>query len=165
MLCWVIHRQAISIHPPRVGRDAMGRDRTDIVHISIHPPRVGREVANPRLARYRGISIHPPRVGRDTAKRADVLEPKISIHPPRVGRDLLSLLSGRVYRISIHPPRVGRDLCVLHRNCLIQTFQSTLPVWGGTPVPGDCITASADFNPPSPCGEGPFGRGVLSAAV
>ena len=57
--------------------------------------------------------------------------------------------------ISIHPPRVGRDLCVLHRNCLIQTFQSTLPVWGGTPVPGDCITASADFNPPSPCGEGP----------
>ena len=43
-------------------------------------------------------------------------------------------------------------------------FQSTLPVWGGTTGPGDCITATADFNPPSPCGEGlfrPAGRGLV----
>ena len=35
-------------------------------------------------------------------------------------------------------------------------FQSTLPVWGGTVCAGDSGRSSGDFNPPSPCGEGPM---------
>ena len=56
--------------------------------------------------------------------------------------------------ISIHPPRVGRDWAAQMLPFPDTTFQSTLPVWGGT-----CCTILIslffpDFNPPSPCGEG-----------
>ena len=37
--------------------------------------------------------------------------------------------------ISIHPPRVGRDEDLLRTMALGLIFQSTLPVWGGTPIP------------------------------
>ena len=81
-------------------------------------------------------------------------------------------------KISIHPPRVGRDVVSGNSNCVLGSFQSTLPVWGGTPPPahhgiahlisihpprvGRDISALSprhsrrDFNPPSPCGEGPL---------
>ena len=57
---------------------------------------------------------------------------KISIHPPRVGRDPGRCDLRIVPDISIHPPRVGRDDADF-----IADFKRT------------------DFNPPSPCGEGP----------
>ena len=64
-------------------------------------------------------------------------------------------LLGLVHLISIHPPRVGRDGrlsmgCTKH-----DLFQSTLPVWGGTCTRCYKNRVSPDFNPPSPCGEGP----------
>ena len=103
---------AISIHPPRVGRDGgiWGTTETTIP-ISIHPPRVGRDSGSGEApAGPAGISIHPPRVGRDPFFLEQSSIPIISIHPPRVGRDhqgdmhlIIKLL------ISIHPPRVGRD--------------------------------------------------------
>ena len=34
------------------------------------------------------------------------------------------------------------------------SFQSTLPVWGGTPPVGQPVGWENYFNPPSPCGEG-----------
>ena len=37
----------------------------------------------------------------------------------------------------------------------IAKFQSTLPVWGGTKSATPWPIASPNFNPPSPCGEGP----------
>ena len=37
----------------------------------------------------------------------------------------------------------------------ISPFQSTLPVWGGTRAVCETFRAIHDFNPPSPCGEGP----------
>ena len=36
--------------------------------------------------------------------------------------------------ISIHPPRVGRDRRIKQVNPVLRLFQSTLPVWGGTPL-------------------------------
>ena len=61
--------------------------------------------------------------------------------------------------ISIHPPRVGRDALIdKARASGASQFQSTLPVWGGTPTTRAIWSAIRDFNPPSPCGEG---RGFL----
>ena len=66
----------------------------------------------------------------------------VSIHPPRVGRD-----SRRVRphpdgsSISIHPPRVGRDGSCLWTSPTTWSFQSTLPVWGGTK--SSCMPACA----------------------
>ena len=77
--------------------------------------------------------------------------------------------------ISIHPPRAGRDGKSRARSQSRWSFQSTLPVRGGThiykgiakkdifqstlPVRGGTFSSftalnRCDFNPPSPCGEG-----------
>ena len=105
-----------------------------ILRISIHPPRAGRDSIGRSSLHFSPISIHPPRAGRDAAticRRED--PPLISIHPPRAGRDddpvrLQSVLP----LISIHPPRAGRDRRRSFLRPLFQEFQSTLPVRGGT---------------------------------
>ena len=81
------------------------------------------------------ISIHPPRVGRDPRLGGPArLQHQISIHPPRVGRDLVARETlARREAISIHPPRVGRDREIIIPPEGYVLFQSTLPVWGGTP--------------------------------
>ena len=60
---------------------------------------------------------------------------KISIHPPRGGRDEVCQSKGSKAVISIHPPRGGRDIPTI-----------------------DVSMVMVDFNPPSPWGEGRFGR-------
>ena len=107
LLAWY----AISIHPPRVGRDdAAGYDRAETT-ISIHPPRVGRDRFQIRAARetfpfqstlpvwggtgdprkfdrYAGIFQSTLPVWGGTASwRGWPGSNGISIHPPRVGRD------------------------------------------------------------------------------
>ena len=86
-------------------------------------------------------------------------------------------------RISIHPPRVGWDFDFFNTPAVLFQFQSTHPVWGGTPVDKlrdklikisihpprvgwdsqlrhtkilDCY-----FNPPTPCGVGRTFRPTL----
>ena len=82
------------------------------------------------------ISIHPPRAGRDHGNREIYDDLLISIHPPRAGRDPEKCRrDGRLLYISIHPPRAGRDLTARTVQIIIQTFQSTLPVRGGTRNP------------------------------
>ena len=66
--------------------------------------------------------------------------PCISIHPPHAGRDEAAAAVIDRFLISIHPPHAGRDLRA-SRTCTYQL----------------------DFNPPSPCGEGPL-SGVIPAA-
>ena len=155
----------ISIHPPRVGRDVEpysygavaaafqstlpvwgGTQRVTCAkkaQVNFNPPSPCGE-GRPLFSFFTppvAISIHPPRVGRDLPQ-PDFLRLRhgISIHPPRVGRDLASALSiCSPMRISIHPPRVGRDLPMLWGTRWMISFQSTLPVWGGTSHP------SADF--------------------
>ena len=85
------------------------------------------------------ISIHAPRVGSDHhPRRAAPAGIKISIHAPRVGSDHQGVEPPSAGSpISIHAPRVGSD-----------------PFPGcSSPAPG------RDFNPRSPCGERPGGRG------
>ena len=73
----------------------------------------------------------------------------------------MSLAGRRKLLISIHPPRAGRDT-ELFGPCLRITFQSTLPVRGGTGPAGGSDRGRPHFNPPSPCGEGHFFNGLMS---
>ena len=101
----------------------------------------------------------------------------ISIHPPRAGRDLKEFFVVVLFGISIHPPRAGRDRHSVLTLWLLQIFQSTRPVRGGTEfsVGVDCggdrisihpphagrdhiipvtVSQRQNFNPPAPCGAG-----------
>ena len=146
----------ISIHAPRVGRDANERMIYMKDRISIHAPRVGRDAYRTTSSRARKnfnprapcgarlcqihdflvfgiISIHAPRVGRDSVLSDDVLQHfRISIHAPRVGRDL-RLSVGRLGVCNFNPraPCGARRLKWADSDSRI-LFQSTRPVWGAT---------------------------------
>ena len=134
---------------------AVGKDK--IVQVSIHPPRVGRDTSPAtNSASATSVSIHPPRVGRDPG-RNDVLHRWRRFNPPSpCGEGHVGVVQVvHVDLVSIHPPRVGRDRMIRSARVVSNTFQSTLPVWGGTPTDQLFLTRLFDFNPPSPCGEGP----------
>ena len=148
----------ISIHAPRVGRDAHLSAERYRYHISIHAPRVGRDIIslivlraqpdfNPRapcgarlddadrLFEHGRISIHAPRVGRDCPHRQHRKHRKISIHAPRVGRDAHHATPSAV-KITYFNPRApcgARRFCI-NGKLLGERFQSTRPVWGATLV-------------------------------
>ena len=96
----------------------------DLGHISIHPPRVGRDpwlVQVQRRARY----FNPPSpCGEGPFQRLACADLKL---------------------ISIHPPRVGRDYKKREKSGEKRRFQSTLPVWGGTPGSGGSGTGGSEF--------------------
>ena len=78
----------ISIHAPRVGRDA----KVQVVILSemlfqSTRPVWGATSCHDSILILLRISIHAPRVGRDREQMEGVIETKISIHAPRVGRD------------------------------------------------------------------------------
>ena len=78
----------------------------------------------------------------------------ISIHPPRVGRDAIAAKYGWDYDISIHPPRVGRDRPLsAYQDGSIADFNPPSPCGEGRVFLSDLILYLY-FNPPSPCGEG-----------
>ena len=81
------------------------------------------------------ISIHPPLAGRDCPAIGDLPCFLISIHPPLAGRDDYHRLQHQGLQISIHPPLAGRD-----RRDALQ------------------ILSYGYFNPPAPCGAGPFAK-------
>ena len=81
---------------------------------------------------------------------------EISIHPPHAGRDLADLLSRTKYNISIHPPHAGRDLSLPARYSSHFRFQSTRPMRDGTYNDREWRKLRENFNPPAPCGTGPW---------
>ena len=167
----------ISIHPPRAGRDPSPMTiLPTIISISIHPPRAGRDRLQIWSGFLRSISIHPPRAGRDLPPVDVPFSLIISIHPPRAGRDGMAALS-KAGEMHFNPPSPcgeGQNNVDMLIDSI--TFQSTLPVRGGTPFPIDllaqvrisihppragrdrgrvaCHGLHTHFNPPSPCGEG-----------
>ena len=102
-------------------------------------------------------STHPVWDGT-LASDCSLFDTEISIHPSRVGWDeLLSLLTQAESRISIHPSRVGWDTVAKFRLTAPWAFQSTHPVWDGTPIRCSHRQMDVDFNPPIPCGMGRVG--------
>ena len=124
----------ISIHPPRVGRDAnLQALYYPRFHISIHPPRVGRDGHGGLCCRC-GSDFNPPSPCGEGPVEVCILDAnqEISIHPPRVGRDRSSqkFLPASQYFNPPSPCGEGpASFCVPFPQIL---FQSTLPVWGGT---------------------------------
>ena len=126
--------QDISIHPPRVGRDKLHRLR-DAGDVYFNPPSPCGEGRRRRVAHSPDGNFNPPSPcgeGRTSTQKKP---------PSFIFQSTLPVWGGtaggkhqkRRWSISIHPPRVGRDLSPRS--------------WAGYP---------ADFNPPSPCGEGPL---------
>ena len=78
----------ISIHAPRVGRDAPFKpiDAFQARFQSTRPVWGATQFERHRW-RWTGISIHTPRVGRDRGRPFGAALSWISIHTPRVGRD------------------------------------------------------------------------------
>ena len=110
VLCKRHYQHTISIHAPRVGRDA---DTTIAVaqgNISIHAPRVGRDSIKRSMRSIWRISIHAPRVGRDLViRRCYCILPYFNPRAPCGARRGRGLRCWHVFAISIHAPRVGRD--------------------------------------------------------
>ena len=165
----------ISIHAPRVGRDAGGaRNPAEFMHFNPRAPCGARPSIVRSCFATVPISIHAPRVGRDSRRFPGKVWLCISIHAPRVGRDSFSFprrvqrrnfnprapcgarqtgpLPGAGHPISIHAPRVGRDRREDEDKRLAAQFQSTRPVWGATTGSNGRGRTGRHFNPRAPCG-------------
>ena len=133
-------------------------------YISIHPSRVGWDSAAGSETNGSRISIHPSRVGWDRCAPCK-MTPVSYFNPPiPCGMGLPVLLAAdQQIPISIHPSRVGWDLIRKIQKILLMIFQSTHPVWDGTLYARTSRLCLQHFNPPIPCGMGPFL--CVSAAV
>ena len=121
------------------------------------------------------ISIHAPRTGSDRYRSGRFRLLLISIHAPRTGSDLATVYAGtgqghfnprsphgerlpdgflrpRVCHFNPRSPH-GERLCSDTRSHLQDTFQSTLPARGATPLPILRRRRCYHFNPRSPHGE------------
>ena len=79
--------------------------------ISIHAPRMGRDARKSGSVRKSSKfqSTRPVWGATPASRRRRRSLPRISIHAPRMGRDLCALLKAQPQAISIHAPRMGRD--------------------------------------------------------
>ena len=106
--------------------------------VSIHAPRVGRD-ARILIAEVRRFLFQSTRPvwGATHILWIECKGKGVSIHAPRVGRDHAAVqISADRYRVSIHAPRVGRDRNKFLRIPRSAGFQSTRPVWGATHLYG-----------------------------
>ena len=149
------------------------------VGISIHPPRAGRDFS---LLNWwcRCFDFNPPSPcgeGLEILRYYDAYK-VISIHPPRAGRDFCvnAVLFCYICLFQSTLPVRGGTWTSIYTDYNSPGFQSTLPVRGGTRIirgvdkftlisihppragrdgsPVGSLPGAADFNPPSPCGEG-----------
>ena len=129
---FAIRKANISIHPPRAGRDRIGRAVTVRSAISIHPPRAGRDSIDRKASIEELISIHPPRAGRDNTLLRGALNVKDFNPPAPCGAGQWFRLNWEVTMAfqSTRPVRGGTT--GRRRYSAEWTFQSTRPVRGGT---------------------------------
>ena len=162
---------------PVGGGTYYGMDASTAYAVSIHPPRGGRDIGEVIFSYDGAVSIHPPRGGRDVLGRDRVFHPggfnppspwgeglchasharktmAVSIHPPRGGRDWGTSASGASpQRVSIHPPRGGRDRQRRWGSPGRRSFNPPSP-WGEGRTESASRKNNRGFNPPSPWGEG-----------
>ena len=129
--CRIRHR--ISIHPPRVGRDAPGY-RCFFCLYNFNPPAPGGAGLRMMTACIRKAAFQSTRPGWGGTIHISHFRGArwISIHPPRVGRDP-SGARGPLEINYFNPPApggAGPDDAVT--KAYVDRFQSTRPGWGGT---------------------------------
>ena len=100
---------------------------------STHPVRGGTESATVSQLHIQDFNPPTPCGVGPVPDTPGVCKFEISIHPPRAGWDLTTREVIKVIKISIHPPRAGWD--------------SRIWTNGGN---------GSNFNPPTPCGVGPY---------
>ena len=104
--------QFISIHSPRMGRDAYQyRIRPKELAISIHSPRMGRDSLSSSRALHTGIFQSTlPAWGETRAEMAVSLYAGFQSTLPAWGETRPPVASPELFHIiSIHSPRMGRD--------------------------------------------------------
>ena len=145
----------ISIHAPRVGSDAVGKQRLRLDR-NFNP----RSPCGERLPPLCGptlISIFQstlPVWGATTRQRTCRLLREFQSTLPVWGATSLAADTiPAIAVISIHAPRVGSDKNSQTVFCGQSGFQSTLPVWGATSRRWSGGAQGEHFNPRSPCGE------------
>ena len=125
----------ISIHSPRMGRDATGFAASLLSGLFQSTLPAWGETSWAGAGRYKASQFQStlPAWG-ETLKSPPICgNGGISIHSPRMGRDYRAKRQGdRCVRISIHSPRMGRDGNDGQRQRQQGGFQSTLPAWGET---------------------------------
>ena len=145
-----------STHPVWDGTSETRGDEMS-VPISIHPSRVGWDSSRHLCWRHISISIHPSRVGWD-AQLWRARRGRTDFNPPipcGMGPGICRAACRRL-QISIHPSRVGWDRRRSPRVMSKKSFQSTHPVWDGTKYLAVRGSGLGYFNPPIPCGMGPY---------
>ena len=127
---------AISIHPPRVGRDQQhpGQRRAESARFQSTLPVWGGTRAC-TSGRSRSLDFNPP-------------------SPCGEGR-LRAIWKLKKWGFQSTLPVWGGTTAAVVIVDLFTKFQSTLPVWGGTRTFAVPTRLTSYFNPPSPCGEGP----------
>ena len=122
----------ISIHSPRMGRDAQPFGCALRVDISIHSPRMGRDGATRLTPVKAAISIHSPRMGRDVgipcSTQNSINFNPLSPHGERLLYAVTVALPVDFNPLSPHGER-PREPKTKSKN---RRFQSTLPAWGET---------------------------------
>ncbi len=146
--------EAISIHSPRAGRDAVCCRFGRVLVISIHSPRAGRDA----LAQFCGLgnlNFNPlapcgaRRVRKGKTKPTSAFQ---STRPVR-GETLRASMTptGKQEFQSTRPVRGETRHSGMIQRALTE-FQSTRPVRGETSLPARPIRTPANFNPLAPCG-------------
>ena len=113
-----------------------GRKRYDMQHFNPPSPCGEGPVQVPPRPED-GANFNPPSpCGEGRADQKIVGDVRgISIHPPRVGRDPNDPVCRSAPRYFNPPSPCGEGLCRCFSPSNRPGFQSTLPVWGGTPPP------------------------------
>ena len=144
--------------------------------ISIHAPRMGSDAIDAQIIKTRAISIHAPRMGSDDAEKYDILKARnfnprsphgerplsltrpfmpLYFNPrsPHGERQYRHADSSRWFLISIHAPRMGSD----HTRSLLRprkcNFNPRSPHGERLAFLHPANAVIKDFNPRSPHGE------------
>jgi len=116
-----------------VGRDGDAFEPLSTFPVSIHAPRVGRDAVWARLTpRSAGFNSRAPRGARPAPIPERRNQTRFNSRAPRGARPREGG-AGHAQKVSIHAPRVGRDSGMTFRTALLM-FQFTRPAWGATPL-------------------------------
>jgi len=153
-----VRGRQVSIHAPRVGRDASANALRTRLSVSIHAPRVGRDQSVEIDVRdwefqftrpawgatrecsdpvgHRRFNSRAPRGARRHADYPWTVCSCFNSRAPRGARLAVARRKRRLY-VSIHAPRVGRDL-YRGKDYREYEFQFTRPAWGATDRMNPC---------------------------
>ena len=100
--------------------------------ISIHAPRMGSDAIDAQIIKTRAISIHAPRMGSDDAEKYDILKAR-NFNPRSPHGERPLSLTRPFMPLYFNPRSPHRErLQSQARLNYIYKFQSTLPAWGAT---------------------------------